>query len=301
MGPGEAKKSGAGFSSLVGSLSVRHKGKHALVTGAGTGIGRAIALRLAAEGASVSLLARDESRLEETVAEARALGASGLLHTDSCDIRDLDSVRGCLRSAADALGPFDFVIANAGIGGSNGPGFQSDEEPDRFHDLVATNLSGTYHTFRAAIPHLRSPKDADADEDEDDGPRFAGDRRHLVAVASILARIGVVGYTGYCASKAGIGGLVRALSAELAPDEVQVNAIAPGWVDTAMARQGIEGMAKGLGLTFDEAHALAMKDVPLGRMGQPEDVAGLVAWLVSRDAHGVTGQTIDMNGGAFML
>lgn len=286
--------SGAGFEGLARPLSVRHKGKHALVTGAGTGIGRAIALRLAAEGASVSLMARDEARLEETVEAARALGASGLLHTASCDIRDADSVATSLESAASALGPFDIVVANAGIGGSNGPGFQSDEEPDRFHDLVATNLTGTYHTFRAAIPHLRPRKGVA-------GSVPAGDRRHLVAVASILARIGVVGYTGYCASKAGIGGLVRALSAELAEEEVQVNAIAPGWVDTAMARQGIEGMAKGLGISVDEAHALAMKDVPLGRMGQPEDIAGLVAWLVSRDAHGVIGQTIDMNGGAFML
>ena len=123
----------------------------------------------------------------------------------------------------------------------------------------------------------------------------------MVAIASILARIGVVGYSGYCASKAGIGGLIRALAAELAPLEIQVNAVAPGWVDTDMAREGLQGMASGMGITVEEAHALAMKDVPLGCMGQPEDVAGLIAWLVSRDAHGVTGQTIDMNGGAFML
>lgn len=275
--------------SLSRPLSERLQGQHALVTGAGTGIGRAITLRLAGEGASVTLLARDASRLERTVEEARTLAANGLFHTASCDIRDESSVQESLKSAAGALGPFDIVIANAGLGGSNGPGFQSSEEPDRFHDLVATNLSGTYHTFRAVIEHLR-PRDEATDR-----------RRHLVAIASILGRIGVVGYTGYCASKAGIGGLVRAFSAELAEEEIQVNAIAPGWVDTAMAREGLEGMAKGLGITFKEAHALAMKDVPLGRMGQPEDIAGLVAWLVSRDGHGVTGQTIDMNGGAFML
>ena len=109
------------------------------------------------------------------------------------------------------------------------------------------------------------------------------------------------GYTGYCASKAGILGLVRALAAELAPAGVQVNAVCPGWVDTAMAHEGLEGMAAGMGVTVDEAHAIAMQAVPLGRMGKPEEVAGLVRWLASDDARGVTGQGIDMNGGAFMI
>jgi NAD(P)-dependent dehydrogenase (short-subunit alcohol dehydrogenase family) len=119
-------------------------------------------------------------------------------------------------------------------------------------------------------------------------------------MASILARIGVPGYTGYCASKAALTGLARALACELAPKGVQVNAVAPGWVDTDMAQEGIAGMAQALGITPAEAHAEAMKAVPLGRMGHPEDVAGLVAWLLSPDARGVTGQVIDMNGGAWM-
>lgn len=271
-------------------LPTRLVGQHALVTGAGTGIGRAIALRLAAEGASVSLVARDGTRLEETIRTARANGASGGLHAISCDIRDQAALVECLKGAAGELGPLDAVIANAGLGGPNGPGFQPSTEPDRFHDLVATNLTGTYQTFLAARPHLRPH------------PHPGGDRRrHLVAIASILARIGVPGYSGYCASKAGIGGLVRALAAELAGEDIQVNAVAPGWVDTEMAREGLQGMASGMGISLEEAHAMAMKEVPLGRMGQPEDVAGLVAWLVSADANGVTGQTIDINGGAFML
>ena len=110
----------------------------------------------------------------------------------------------------------------------------------------------------------------------------------------------MAGYSGYCASKAGVSGLVRALAAELAPLHVQVNAVAPGWVDTAMAREGLEGMAAAMGITQDEALAIAMKDVPLGRMGRPEEIAGLIAWLTSPDAQGMTGQTLDMNGGAFM-
>ncbi len=115
-------------------------------------------------------------------------------------------------------------------------------------------------------------------------------------IASILARIGVAGYTGYCASKAGLLGLVRAFAAELAPRDVQVNAVCPGWVDTEMAWQGLDAMSG----SREEAYADAMRDVPLGRMAQPEEIAGTVAWLLSPDAGGVTGQAIDHNGGAWM-
>ena len=94
--------------------------------------------------------------------------------------------------------------------------------------------------------------------------------------------------------------LARALAMELAPANVQVNAVCPGWVETDMAREGIDGMAAAMGVTRDEAHAKAMEQVPLGRMSRPEDVAGLVAWLLSDDARGVTGQGLDMNGGAWM-
>lgn len=245
---------------------------HVLVTGAGTGIGRAIALRLARDGSDLTLLARDRGRLEETAAEA------GGAHVVSCDVRDPGAVEAAVASAVAVHGPLVAAVANSGLGGPNEPG-----DGDRFQDLVATNLAGTYHTLRAAERHL-----------------VEGGERHLVAISSILARIGVPGYTGYCASKAGILGLVRALAAELAPGGVQVNAVCPGWVDTSMAHEGLEGMAEGMGISKQEAHDLAMAEVPLGRMSQPEDVAGLVAWLLSPDARGVTGQALDMNGGAFM-
>ena len=122
----------------------------------------------------------------------------------------------------------------------------------------------------------------------------------MVVIASILARFGVPGYTGYCASKAALLGMVRALALELAGQDVQVNAICPGWVDTAMAREGIDGMAQGMNITFDEARAMAMSAVPMGRMSEPEDIAGMVAWLTASESRGVTGQSLDMNGGAWM-
>lgn len=246
--------------------------RHVVVTGAGRGIGKAIALRLARDGARLSLLARGEEALARTAEEAGGAFVRGL------DIRDGAAVDEAFAAAAAANGPIHALVANSGIGGPNEPG-----EGDRFDDLVQTNLVGTYRCARAAQRHLAP------------GP----ERRDVVVIASILARIAVPGYTGYSASKAGLLGLVRSLAAELASDNVQVNAICPGWVDTDMAWEGIGLMAEGMGITRDEAYAHAMREVPLGRMGAPEDVAGTVAWLLSPDARGVTGQAIDQNGGAF--
>ena len=237
----------------------RLQGKHVVVTGAGTGIGRAIARRLADEGARLTLLARDESRLRDVVPGAA---------TKSVDIRDHDAVRAAFDEPLDAL------VANAGVGGPNEPG-----DGDRWDDIVQTNLYGTYWCCRAAEPHLA------------DGGR-------IVVTSSILARIGVAGYTAYCASKAGLLGLVRSLAAELAPRRIQVNAICPGWVNTDMAWQGLDAFD---GLTREQAFEVAMQEVPLRRMSEPAEIAGTVAWLLSPDALGVTGQAIDHNNGAFML
>lgn len=249
-------------------------GRHVIVTGGGTGIGRAIARRVSSSGASVTLLSRDRRRLE-----AAATELEGTVHVAECDIRDRRAVERAVASGARALGPIHALVCASGIGGVN-----EDGDGDRFDDLVQTNLVGTYSTCRAVYRHLAP------------GP----EPRHMVVVSSILARIGVPGYTGYCASKAGLLGLVRALAAELAPAGVQVNAICPGWVDTDMAWQGLDAMAAGTGSTREDAYREAMKAVPLGRMTQPDEIAGTVAWLLSPDARGVTGQAIDHNGGAWM-
>jgi NAD(P)-dependent dehydrogenase (short-subunit alcohol dehydrogenase family) len=240
-------------------VSRRLEGKHVVVTGAGTGIGRAIARRLADEGAQLTLLARDESRLHDVVAGAVV---------KAVDIRDREQVL----EAID--GPLDALVANAGVGGPNEPG-----DGDRWDDIVQTNLSGTYWCCRAAERHL-------------------GSGGRIVVTSSILARIGVAGYTAYCASKAGLLGLVRAFAAELAPRGIQVNAICPGWVNTDMAWSGLDAFE---GMTREEAYESAMREVPLRRMSEPEEIAGTVAWLLSDDAVGVTGQAIDHNNGAFMI
>ena len=190
-------------------------------------------------------------------------------------MRSDDDVVRAFDAAAAAHGPAHVLVANAGLGGPNDPG-----PGDRFADIVETNLGGTYRSVRSFQRHLAPGPDA----------------RHVVVVSSILARIAVPGYTGYSASKAGLLGLVRSFAAELAPENVQVNAICPGWVNTRMAWEGLDLMPG----TREEAYREAMREVPLGRMGEPEDVAGTVAWLVSPDARGVTGQAIDQNGGAFV-
>jgi NAD(P)-dependent dehydrogenase (short-subunit alcohol dehydrogenase family) len=247
---------------------------HVVVTGAGTGIGRAIALRLAADGAAVTLLARDRKRLEETAAMI-----GGESHVVPCDIRKRSDVEKAFAASADALGPIKALIAASGVGGAN-----EDGDDDRFDELIATNLAGTYYCCRGALRHLAPGPDA----------------RHLVVISSILARIAVPGYTGYSASKAGLLGLVRSFAAEVAEQNIQVNAICPGWVDTDMAWSGLDGIAEATGTDREAAYKAAMGDVPLGRMSQPADIAGTVAWLLSPDSRGVTGQAIDQNGGAWV-
>ena len=248
---------------------MRFETQHVVVTGAARGIGRAVAERLASEGARLTLLDRDAAGVEEV---ATRLDADAAI----ADIRNADTVRRAIAAAAERHAGLHGLVANAGIGGPNEPG-----PGDRFDELVETNLAGTYRSCRAAEPHLA------------DGGR-------IVVTASILGRIGVAGYTGYCASKAGLLGLVRALAAELAPRRIHVNAVCPGWVDTDMSAQGLEALARELGGTVEEAHAVAMQAVPLGRMGRPAEIAATVAWLLSADSEGVTGQGVDHNGGAWM-
>ena len=261
----------------MSNFSQRQAGQHYIVTGGGTGIGRAIALRLAQEGAKVSLLSRNTETLESVVAEIIAMG--GVAQSMACDITNPAMIEDAFGTMVSRFGPLRGVIANSGVGGANFPGVD-----DRFDLIVQTNVYGTYHTLRAAQKYRV----------QDDKPT------HMIATSSCLARFGVPGYTAYCASKAALLGMVRAFALELAGENTQVNALCPGWVDTDMAWEGLEGMAGGMGISVDEAHRIAMKAVPLGRMSKPEEIAGTVAWLVSEDGYGVTGQGIDINAGSWM-
>jgi NAD(P)-dependent dehydrogenase (short-subunit alcohol dehydrogenase family) len=242
--------------------------RHAAVTGAARGIGRAVAQRLAHDGWTLSLFDRDA---EELARAAHEIGAFEAV----CDIRSPAGVADAFDAAAFERGPFHALAAVAGVGGTNEPG-----EIDRWDELIATNLTGTYNCVRAFERSLA------------EGP----EPRHVVVISSVLARIGVPGYTGYSASKTGLLGLVRSLAAEWAPRNVLVNAICPGWVETEMAWQGLDALPG----TREEAYAEAMREVPLGRMALPDEIAGTVAWLFSDDARSITGQAVDQNGGSRM-
>lgn len=250
--------------------------KHVVVTGAGTGIGLAISQALAGKGYSLILMGRTLSRLEAT---QKKLKDPEQHQVQTCDVRDRKALETALENAAiDSL--YGAVI-NAGVGGENSPG-----DNDRWQEIIDTNLTGSYHTLNACLPYLKKNPEN----------RF----RKVVFVSSILARLGVPGYSAYCASKAGILGLMRSVASELAGEKILVNALCPGWVDTAMAQEGIQGFANALKITKEEACQQAMSQVPLGKMSEPEEIANTIAFLMSNAQTSITGQTLDINNGAMM-
>ena len=242
-----------------------------LISGAGTGIGRAIAQRLAAGGGHCLLLGRTEANLQQTLNTLTGGGHRVVL----ADIRD----KAALAAAAEQLEGVELcgLIANSGIGGENQWG-----ATDRWADIIDTNLTGTYNFVQSFLPLLAQGHAA----------------RHIVITSSVLARLGVANYSAYCASKAGLLGLMRSWAVQYAPQNILVNAICPGWVDTDMAQQGLQGIADGIGISKAEFYDMAMQSVPLRRMSQPDEIADLVQYLCHQRS--VTGQAFDINGGAVM-
>jgi NAD(P)-dependent dehydrogenase (short-subunit alcohol dehydrogenase family) len=248
------------------------KHKRYIISGAGSGIGRAIAIKLASEGAGIILAGRNEKKLEETL----KLLPDGNHLVISTDIRRKEN---CEEVSAILNGThLDGIIANAGVGGENYYG-----DDDRWNEIIDTNLSGTYYFVNAFLPQLK----------ESNAPI-----KHVLLTSSVLAKLGVKNYTAYCASKAGLLGLMRSWAMELAEQNILVNAISPGWVNTNMAKEGMNGIANGLGISMDEFHKIAMQSVPLGRMAEPEEIADLVNYLLRQKA--MTGQVIDINCGSVM-
>lgn len=250
-----------------------------LISGAGSGIGRAVALGVAQAdpGNRVILLGRNRSRLEEVRLELPDADQHRIIEAD---VRDPDSLARNIRQARLEDVNLVAVIANAGIGGENHYG-----RNDRWNEIIQTNLSGTYHLVQECLPALRTS---------------TAIYRHILVVSSVLARLGVPKYSAYCASKAGLLGLTRCWAAEFAPERILVNAVCPGWVDTKMANEGLEDMAKASGRTLEEVRSTEMDRVPLGKMSSPAEVAELVRFLVSGSQVSMTGQALDINGGAVM-
>jgi NAD(P)-dependent dehydrogenase (short-subunit alcohol dehydrogenase family) len=242
-----------------------------IISGAGSGIGKAIAQKLSLHGFDCYLLGRNAVPLQKTLISLQE-GNHFILEADIRDLRSLEE------SAAKINRPIDAIIANAGVGGENHWG-----KGDRWNEIIATNLTGSYNFVNAFLPLLQSARSA---------------YKHVVFTSSVLARLGVANYSAYCASKAGILGLMRSMAVQLAPEKILVNAICPGWVNTQMSREGIEGIANGLGISPNEFFKIAMEQVPLGKMSEPEEVADLVNYLVHQQS--MTGQTLDLNNGSVM-
>ena len=249
--------------------------KTVLVTGAGSGIGRAISRCLSKNGYSLILLGRKQDNLETT---RNSLECPDQHQCISCDIRlPKDITKALEKSKINSLYA---LVANAGIGGENS--YSSD---DRWNEIIDTNLTGTYNTIQECLPYLKRSK---------------APFKKIVILASILARLGVPGYSAYCASKAGLLGLNRSLAAELAQEKILVNALCPGWVDTKMAHEGLQAFSEALKISKEKAFEQAMTDVPLGKMSQPDEIAQFTAFLISDAQTSITGQTLDINNGAMM-
>jgi NAD(P)-dependent dehydrogenase (short-subunit alcohol dehydrogenase family) len=249
--------------------------KTILVTGAGSGIGRAIAQYLSKNTYTLVLVGRSLNNLEAT---KNSLENPDEHQCISCDIRLKQDVAKALEKSK--IKSLYALVANAGIGGEN-----SYSADDRWHEIIDTNLTGTYNTIHECLPYLKKNKAA---------------FKKIVILSSVLARLGVPGYSAYCASKAGLLGLNRSLAIELAQDKILVNALCPGWVNTDMAHEGLQAFSEALKISKEDAHKKAMADVPLGKMSEPEEIAQLTAFLVSDAQTSITGQTLDINNGAMM-
>ncbi|MEO7276619.1 MAG: SDR family oxidoreductase [Sphingomicrobium sp.] len=245
-------------------------GRHALITGGGTGIGSAAAERLHAAGAKLSLLGRRMEPLLETVGK---LGGAAI----ACDVTDRARIAGAFDEAREANGPIDILIVNAGVA-SSAPFHKL--ERDDWDRLIATNLTAAFDCARAAL-----------------GDLLASDNGRLVFVASVASLRGVPYAAHYAASKHGLLGLMRSLAAEYARSSLTVNAVCPGYVDTAMTDQSVARVVGVTGRSEDDARAAIRAMNASGRLVSPEAVGQMIATLclpVSRD---INGSAVTIDGG----
>ena len=246
----------------------------ALVTGGGSGIGRGIALGLADKGVRVAVCGRRAELLEETVARIREHGGSAM--AIPADVTKRDEVERLVASVVNEWGQIDILVNNAGVSGRTP---MDDPDDSRWLNILDVNLTGSYLCSKVVLPHMQDPG-------------------RIINMSSVLGRFGVPGYAAYCTAKHGILGFTKALALEVAGRGITVNAICPTWVDTAMARQGIEETAAILGMSAEDFRAMAVAAVPIKRMAEVEEVVALVNFLCQADAASITGQVMNVCGGA---
>ena len=242
-------------------------GRVALVTGASQGIGRACALKLAKCGASVALVARNRQKLEEVAAEISSLG--GGAHIANADIEDEDQIKTAFKAVIAEFGKIDILVNNAGI--TRDQLIMRMKRAD-WDAVLNTNLTSAYLCTQQAISSMLKQRWG-----------------RIINITSIFGQTGQAGQANYAASKAGLIGLTMAVAREVGSRNITCNAVAPGFIETAMTSALSEDLKQS-----------ALKIIPLGKVGTPDDVANCVAFLASEEAGYITGHVLNVNGGMLM-
>jgi 3-hydroxybutyrate dehydrogenase len=248
----------------------------ALVTGASRGIGKAIALALAHEGAAVALGARSMDELEQVAAIVRGEGGRALPVT--LDVANKVSIEEAVNHTTTELGSIEILVNNAGIAESVKT---VDMDDDFWERHLRINLTGAFWMTKACLPGL-----------------IENGWGRIINIASTAGKVGFLYTAAYCASKHGLLGFTRALALEMARNNITVNAICPGFVATEMAMRSAANIAKKTGLSEEEAKAKLAKLSPQNRLIEPEEVARVAIMLSSEEARGINGQAINVDGGA---
>ena len=243
------------------------EGRIALVTGASQGIGRAVALELAKSGATVALAARNEAKLAEVVAEIE--GAGGKAAAFALDVASEESIKAGAKAVLERFGKVEILVNNAGI---TRDGLVLRMKRPDWDDVLSTNLTGAFLLTQTLLGQLLRNRWG-----------------RVINITSVVGRTGQAGQVNYAASKAGLIGLTRSLAREVASRGVTVNAVAPGYIETAMTE-----------VLDEKVREVMLTQIPLGRAGTGEDIAQAVAFLASEAAGYITGHVLDVNGGMFM-
>ena len=239
-------------------------GKSSVVTGGVQGIGRAIAVRLARDGSDVAVVDLKDDGIEEVLSEITTLGRKGLFVKANVSV--VDEVDKAAKTILESFGKVDILVNNAGIT-RDGLLLRMDEK--EWDAVIAVNLKGTFNCTKAFIREMLK--------------RRSG---RIVNISSVIGFMGNAGQSNYAASKAAVVGFTKSVAKEVASRGITVNAVAPGFIDTAMTR-----------VLSDEARQSLLSAIPMGKVGAPEDVANAVAFLVSDSASYITGHTLHVNGG----